>query len=242
MECKNCNKPTSMFGKRFKKYCNIVCQRDFENKSRKKVFKEVNCKICNTLFIPRSSVNKLCSYKCSVVDDLRKRTNKPETKNCGFCNKEFKPYTSLDKFCSANCRVENQKKGRKRRWTQESCDKRKGDKNPAYVHGERSGGNSRTAEGIREFIRNRKEYVNEMIEKHGYQFCERCHRSDKKLEAHHIVYRSEKPLHEFLHKKINIILVCVKCHNWFHDKKGNRNELVVERKLNEYFGNDILDK
>jgi hypothetical protein len=242
MECKNCNKPTTMIGKRYKKYCNIVCQRDYENKISRKVYKEIECAICKKSFLPKSIVSKTCSYDCKKILDNKKRTNKPEFKNCKVCNKEFKPYTTLDKFCSANCRVENHKSGRTKRWSKESVERRKGVNNPAYVHGERSNQKFRSAEGLKKFKRNRAEYIQEMIDKHGYKFCERCNRSDSKLEAHHIVYRREKPNHENLHDKINITIVCVKCHNWYHNKKGNRNELVEKRELNKYFGNDILDK
>ncbi|GAF78733.1 unnamed protein product [marine sediment metagenome] len=44
--------------------------------------------------------------------------------------------------------------------------------------------------------------------KHGYNFCEKCTRSDKGLSIHHIVYRSERPKHPMLHEKINLIILC----------------------------------
>ena len=242
MNCKNCNKTTDKWGNKYKKYCDIKCQREFELISKKKIFESKNCIICNKDFIPKTSVNICCSHECKVKNDINKQSNKPKSKVCKNCDKEYIPYTSLDKFCSANCRIDNQKKGRKFKWSKESIEKRSGKNNPAYKHGLKIIGTKQNNDGLREFQRNRKEYINDIKEKYDYVFCEKCNKSNVKLEAHHIIYRSEKPYHKYLHKKINITLVCVKCHNWYHNKKSNRNEIVIERKLNEYFGNDVLDK
>lgn len=81
-----------------------------------------------------------------------------------------------------------------------------------------------------------------IIDEYGYLVCQNCHKSNRAFHVHHIIFRSEKPSHEYLHDHRNFILVCVECHNWFHDKKGNRNKLVEERRLNELFGNDVLNK
>ena len=76
----------------------------------------------------------------------------------------------------------------------------------------------------------------------GYSFCEHCGRTTKELDAHHIIFRSEKPDHPHIHDEKNIILVCRKCHNRFHDQKGTRNELVIKRSLNDLFGDEVLNK
>jgi hypothetical protein len=237
MKCKNCQKQTPIWGKSYKKYCNIKCQRDFENKSSKKTYTELNCVICNKSFMPISSVNKYCSSHCKYLSELQSRSKKPKTKDCKFCNNEFVPYTSLDKFCSANCRINNLKSKRTRNWNKESVEKRKGKNNPAFKHGQKFDG-----VGMRLFLKNRDEYRRLLIENHGYLFCEVCGKTNTRFEAHHIIYRSEKPKHEYLHDKRNIINLCVPCHNWFHSKKANRNELVKKRELHLLFGNDVLDK
>ena len=242
MKCKNCNKETPLWGAKNKKYCNIICQREFEKKDGKLNYSIKNCIICSTEFIPKSFVNVCCSRTCKIKNDVLKRSNKPKNKVCSNCNKEYNPYTSISKFCSANCRVENFKKKRKFNWSKESVEKRKGINNPAYKTGDRVFDKKVNSKGLRVFQRNRKECINEMIENNGYTFCEKCNQTNKNLEGHHIIYRSEKPNHENLHDKINITLVCVKCHNWYHQKKGNRNDIVKERNLHLVFGNDVLDK
>jgi hypothetical protein len=34
----------------------------------------------------------------------------------------------------------------------------------------------------------------------------------------------------------------MKCHNWFHKNKSNRNDIVESSKLYELFGDDVRDK
>ena len=193
-------------------------------------------------FKPYSSLSKYCSYTCKDKADLEKRSNKPLFKSCDECGNEFKPYTALDKFCSANCRVEKMKSKRSRRWNKEATENRKGKNNPAYVHGQACRGVKTDTTGSKLYQRMRKEYIEELLEKKGYLYCEKCEQTNKRFETHHIVFRSEKPNHEHLHSKKNFIHVCVKCHNHYHNKKGNRNQLVIDRKLSELFGNDILNK
>lgn len=93
-----------------------------------------------------------------------------------------------------------------------------------------------------ELVKNRKELVDEMQDKYGYIFCQKkgCGTSRAyKFEVHHIVFRSERPNHPMLHSKINLIIVCNECHNSgpnsFHNKKEERNYLVVERQLDKIF-------
>jgi hypothetical protein len=93
--------------------------------------------------------------------------------------------------------------------------------------------------------RNVKEMLDAQISERGYNWCEQCGKT-RPVSAHHIIFRSEKPGHPFLHAKINLILVCgtdvTGCHGEFHRHKGARNKLVVDRSLHEWFGNDVLDK
>jgi hypothetical protein len=149
----------------------------------------------------------------------------------------------LDKFCSANCRVLNQKAKRKFNWTPEQLAKRMGDKNPGFRNGMYARTTKRTSTGNRLFFRNRDEIKQGMIDDVGYVHCEHCKTSSTyQFEAHHIIYRSEKPLHPNLNDKPNILILCMQCHNDFHKSKGMRNELVVSRGLDKIFGADVLDK
>lgn len=80
----------------------------------------------------------------------------------------------------------------------------------------------------------KKTLKQEVIEEHGYPRCQNCG-SNQACHEHHIIYRSEAPKHVNLHNKRNRIFICVPCHNWFHSKKSNRNNIVKERKLWELF-------
>lgn len=106
------------------------------------------------------------------------------------------------------------------------------------VGGRKSNRMKRTKD--KEYIRIRKEIRKEKIDRYGYWFCDKCKINDTyHCSMHHIIYRSEKPKHEHLHNKRNLIDLCAKCHNWFHAKKDRRNYLIEERNLTELFGNDI---
>jgi hypothetical protein len=203
----------------------------------------MKCKICETEFVPKTSVHKCCSLKCKKIGDQQASSKKPKTKICGVCKVEFKPYTSLDKFCSANCRVENQKSQRSKRWNPESTQKRIGENNPAFRNGMYARSKNRTGEGMKLFLRNRNQMRAEMIEKYGYLFCEHCKTTQTlQFEMHHIIYRSEKPNHKNLHDKINLINLCIQCHNDYHKSKLMRENLICERNLIDVFGSDIQYK
>lgn len=200
------------------------------------------CIVCNLDFTPRDARRITCSYECKCVL-LSKRKYEYPNKICKFCGKEFKPYSTINKFCSSKCRVDNKKSKSKRNWTEEQISKRIGDKNPCFRTGTYQLNVKRTSIGQRLFERNAKEIEEKMIGDVGYKYCEFCGTSNSlRFERHHIIFRSEKPNHEYLHSKENILITCIGCHNKFHKEKGLRNQLVIERKLNELFGDDILDK
>ena len=73
------------------------------------------------------------------------------------------------------------------------------------------------------------------LEDRGWLYCEHCGRTTKALDAHHIVYRSEKPKHPELNNTKNLILLCRDCHTWFHDKKYRRESLMLNRNLKQLF-------
>lgn len=92
-----------------------------------------------------------------------------------------------------------------------------------------------------EFAKNKKKLRFEKLKEFGYLFCDKCNRSGSRYyEMHHIIFRSEKPKHKKLHDSINLIDLCVDCHNGFHDNKKSREYLVIERKLDAVFGLDVL--
>jgi predicted nucleic acid-binding Zn ribbon protein len=241
MKCINCGKETRDYTYRRKsiggnKYCSEKCHRDYWDKIRKNPTSEKQCLICGKDFNPRSSLNKFCSYQCASTSELQKRSKKNGTKKCQQCGKEFNPYTSLDKFCSANCRVKNQKSKRTRNWTPEQIERRLGDKNPGFRNGNYIRGKKKITIGERVYLKNVKEKKQALIDNDGFIYCEYCKTNNSlKFEGHHIIYRSEKPLHPHLHDKENIIILCIKCHNEFHKHKVIRNDIVKQRGLNKLF-------
>jgi predicted HNH restriction endonuclease len=88
-----------------------------------------------------------------------------------------------------------------------------------------------------ELVKNRKSMVEDMTDKYGYIFCQRCKMSktNYKFEVHHIMFRSRFPKHPLLHSKINLIVVCSSCHSTLHNRNGENNKLIEERNLKELF-------
>lgn len=215
----------------------------YKRESTRKHFNPKKCAICGNEFKPITSLNKYCSHGCKYQADLQARSKKPKYKKCQVCGGQFRPYTSLDKFCSANCRVEHQKNNRpgNRKWNDEQVRRRMGKNNPAYRNGNYVKGFKQMAIGQRKFTKNSKAIKQEMIDSLGYVYCEFCGTSNSlKFEAHHIVYRSEKPGHKNLHDKRNILITCIECHNKLHKNKDSRNYIVAKRRLTQIFGKDII--
>jgi len=168
---------------------------------------------------------------------------KIKKKKCQYCGSLFKPYNSLQKFCSPGCKIDDTKANRKYNWAPEKAKRRTGKKNPAYRNGHytRSATAQRTADGERLYQRNRKKIINQMMDGGGHLHCQECgHTQSARWELHHIIYRSEKPGHEHIHDRRNLIHLCIGCHNWFHKVKARREPLIKARNLTELFGNDIL--
>jgi len=139
------------------------------------------------------------------------------TRKCKECKEEYKLYTTLTKCpkCTRPSRIEGPK-SKPERWKVDE-----------------------------EYDRAKKLLNSILIKKHGRVICELhkdCSFEFLGLQTHHIIYRSEKPKHEHLHSIKNLIKVCLQGHAWFHEKKSNRNQIVRDRKLNELFGDDVLDK
>lgn len=85
--------------------------------------------------------------------------------------------------------------------------------------------------------------IREQVANNGFTYCEICgpEKEVHKHELHHIVYRSEARNHPKKHSRINTILLCRGCHVWIHERKENRDFLIVERKLWETFP-DLIRK
>lgn len=239
-KCLNCNKETYSAFKKHPKYCNYICKNEYWTKQVKVNLDNINCTICGVSFKPKSIRSSYCSKICKYKKELNDRSKKPNFKICKFCGAEFKPYTSLDKFCSPKCRVEELKSKRSRRLSDEFCKKRSGMGNPAFIHGNSMLGKVPNNVGYKKYMKIRDSLKSEIISEYGFLFCQRCNINKPPFDTHHIIFRSEKPNHEHIHNKKNLIVLCVKCHNYYHKTKSNRNELVKERNLTELFGNSIL--
>lgn len=154
---------------------------------------------------------------------------------CKICNEDFLKKSHNQITCSNECRIKRMSENRKwelnpsfRNWVYVKNSSKK-----VSIHQFKE----------KEFQKNCKEMDLEMIQKHWYRFCEHCWINNSlRWEHHHIVFRSEKPRHEFLHDKRNIINLCIQCHNDFHKDKWKRNHLVYNRGLHLLFWNDVLDK
>jgi len=83
-------------------------------------------------------------------------------------------------------------------------------------------------------------YHKDVEERNGYEYCEHCFRTSGMFSVHHIAFASEVPGHKELHNRKNLILLCWKCHNFFHNNKSIRNSLVEERGLNKLFGKNLI--
>jgi 5-methylcytosine-specific restriction endonuclease McrA len=155
---------------------------------------------------------------------------KIKEKKCGLesCKKPFMPRRStLEKFCSPLCEITFKKAKNGNSFAKRTPINKQSAKNKIETQ---------------KYNKSRNNLNESLKDINGDICCENCGASDVALETHHIIFRSEKPNHIHLHDEINLIKVCIPCHNEFHKNKGGRNELVEQRKLNELFGNDVLNK
>lgn len=219
-------------------------------KSIKIKSKECRSEGCSNMFQPFSSVQKYCSHSCSYENKKKNdsynrslKSKKPESKKCSFCSEQFKPYNSLQKFCSFKCSNDNEKNNRSTNWTEQSCNSIKGKNNPNFKTGLYIRNKNKNRTGDREFEKSKKILKKNLINKKGFLYCEVCGTTNSlKFETHHLIFRSEKPLHKHLHSIENLLYCCIQCHNNFHKIKGVRNNIVKNRKLNLLFGSDVLNK
>lgn len=206
----------------------------------------IKCKYCWNDFIKKTYNQIMCRSKECIMEnrrinrrnDYRKHTERYKadamklryTLKCITCWNNFLWYSKKWKHCSKKCQIISLKENRI--W----------ENNPSFRNWWYSLWNKKNHQFKDYFFRKTcKEYDKEMLNKFWYKFCENCSINNSlRWEHHHIIFRSEKPRHEYLHDKRNIIHLCIKCHNMFHKDKSIRIPLIMERKLNELFWNEIL--
>jgi len=197
---------------------------------------EKTCVICGKKFttnIFRGSTKATCSSECSyeltrkiAKESEKKRQAIVVVRKCKQCNKEFNG-NGLFKtsFCSLNCQYVFRSKSRK------------GKNNPAYRNGCYVKKNLKKYYSTKH-LRACSKYKKEFLEKNDYLYCECCGTSSSaRFETHHIYFASRYPKNKELHNSLNLILLCIACHNNFHSGKLNEKlkELEKERGLIDLF-------
>lgn len=193
-----------------------------------RVYTDKRCRTCSGKFYPKSLTQTYCSVEC-----MRVGRSKVKTLACARCKKDFGGISHTGftkKYCSAECE------------RQDVSEKREGAGNPAFVHGLRAHDKPKGRDYMNSrHLRACSKYRKEFIEKHGYPFCEVCRVNQNgtpKFEVHHIYFASLYPRHPQLHNFLNLILVCIQCHNNFHaGKRFDKEFRVIEkaRGLKELF-------
>ena len=153
------------------------------------------------------------------------------TKSCKVCWKEFMAYW-ITKHCSHKCYLSTMSETRK--WKN----------NPAYrnwmyvTDKTKHNQNAKITSWFweKEFLRTAKKIREEMYWEFWFYMCQHCWVNNSlRWETHHLFFRSEKPRHKNLHNPLNLLRVCIRCHNLFHKVKSTRDPYIEARKLNELF-------
>ena len=187
----------------------------------------VKCRTCHILFQVTTPWNKkTCSKEChykllkqNARVQQEKKKSTPVRRKCRWCGKEvISTAYCPQSFCGG-------KAGECRRAFLSKS--RMGKLNPAYRSGFAVQGSRKyTGAHLRACSKYRKDFV----EKHGYQFCELCkvnQNGTQKFEVHHIYFASLWPKHPQLHNFLNLINLCIQCHNDMH--AGKKNETIFKR-------------
>lgn len=200
-------------------------------KRKSPIFAPKPCADCKEDFVPHAGNQ----YRCPSCKKLLNRERATEAyydstqpkHTCEICKKLFtRPYGRTYRFCSKKCHGLGMKT------------ERLGVGNPAYRNGfyPKDRKNPELRHDDHKFETISKKMKMEMLKEYGYMFCQKCHSNNSlRWECHHLIFRSEAPKHPNLHNQRNLILLCIKCHNWFHAQKDRRDELVQERELYELF-------
>lgn len=79
-----------------------------------------------------------------------------------------------------------------------------------------------------------RRYCQSFVDKHGYQFCELCKRSDQYFySVHHVFSAGQYSGHAMLHDDINLMLLCHECHTGIEENSINIDH--IKEKLTEIF-------
>lgn len=139
---------------------------------------------------------------------LHQHQQKLQQSKCKNCGKKFKKSRTTDRFCSSSCAYTSSKKPK------------------------RTPIKKKVSESNKTFHKVKMELAEAMADD---PHCENCGIPTSNLDLHHIFYRSEVPHHTMLNDPINLIWVCRNCHEWLHETKDNRKNLVESRGLLEVF-------
>ncbi len=188
------------------------------NKGKKALSKDLmekKCRGCKKEFTTRSLSQRYCDPTCPS-----------KQKKCLKCEKPFKAYIPSLVYCSLGCAANDSK------------EKRKGKGNPAYRNGFAMN-RSILYTGVH--LRACAKYRKHFRQTHDWMFCELCHANETmtpRFEVHHIYFASLYPRHPELHNFLNLILLCIRCHNDMHSGKKNQHvfeDLEERRGLKELF-------
>ena len=228
----------------------------------------VKCLICQNDFLKKTGNQITCSKECSKLqqkNNEKERKKDPEymklfiekkkksakkdylkhierckknamklryTKKCVLCEKEFKTYSKTVITCSDACYRERMSKNRK--W----------ENNPAFrnwVYSKQS--NQKISIHHfkeREFTKVCKEIDDEMLRNYWYRFCEFCFvNNSPRWEHHHIVFRSEKPRHEHIHAKENIINLCI-CNRRHSNRVATKFYFIISQDLTHIIATKVF--
>jgi len=172
-------------------------------------------------------------------------------KTCRLCGEQFELKHFNEKLCSFKCKKEqhtaNQKKAsivyysknkeevkeRKSRWNIDNNEyKRKRQRNYFENNPDKKIPNSVKVAC--------KKYKDNIMDSNGFIYCEVCKNSNATFHVHHLIYRSEAPKHPELNNHLNLINCCAQCHHDFHSHKALRNDIVIERGLEELFDRKLI--
>lgn len=196
------------------------------------------CKICKNKFESKISFQTLCSRDCILENQRRLAKAQQERKKsqvvkraCRQCGKDvISTAYCPQSFCG----------GKYGECFRKFTSERRMDKaNPAYRNGLRT--NNKRGVYTSKHMRACAKYRKAFLAKNGYEFCELCKvnsNGTSKFEVHHIYYASLYPKHKELHNFLNLIMLCMKCHNDMHSGKMRSevfHRLEEERGLKQLF-------
>ncbi len=115
--CPVCGKEfeTNVYNKKTcSKECQVIHHRKVsmicgkKNPKSKKHFDPIPCKQCGKMFTPKSSINRLCSKKCSkAFFNVGRKVKVAPKVECPWCHKIFERNGRFQRFCCSKCAAEH---------------------------------------------------------------------------------------------------------------------------------------